>query len=286
MRTPAVTASLPHLGLRALAIVQIAGAAVLIGLVLLLLAGTAPSIIGDETFVIHTSIMEPAYHSGDLAVVGPVKADHLNVGDVITYRTPTSPDTVVTQRLMSIDNSDAIGRLSFQTKGDASDSPEQVTVDQGAQLGRVAYAIPRLGNLVDFSNSSTGRLLLLVIPGILLAADYLWTRLGGRRRARSAGLVLIDGSELAASNSARAIALVQSGRRALAAGHLQLADMAADGVLQLDAHNADGWLLKAAAADPSASASVVKAARIVNPHADQLMTALYAQQARREHAAA
>ncbi|HLZ28413.1 MAG TPA: signal peptidase I [Chloroflexota bacterium] len=278
-------ASLPHLGLRALAIVQIAGAAVLICLVLLLLAGTAPSIIGDETFVIHTSVMEPAYHPGDLAVVGPVKADHLNVGDVITYRTPTSPDTVVTQRLVSID-ADTIGRLNFQTKGDASNSPEQVTVDQTAQLGRVAYAIPSLGFLVDFSNSSTGRLLLLVVPGILLAADYLWTRLGGRRRARKAGLVPTDGVQLAASSSARVSALVQSGQRALAAGHIELADMAADGVLQLDAHNADGWLLKAAAAEPSASASVVRAAQIVNPHADQLMTALYAQQARREHAVA
>src|ERR1700694_4508740 len=115
-----MTATKPPLARRILTGLQVMAALVLLALVLLLLAGTAPSVPGYESFVVYSGSMEPAIMTGDIAVVGPVKAGELKVGDVITFRTPANPDVVVTHRLVELDT-DPAGHLVFQTKGDAND---------------------------------------------------------------------------------------------------------------------------------------------------------------------
>ncbi len=163
---------------RVLGGLQVASALALLIIIAVLLAGTVPSLFGYESFVVYSGSMEPAIGVGDLAVVAPVRPDQLMVGDVITYRTPQRPDVVVTHRLVGIAVDDQ-GRFSFQTKGDANDAVDQVLVEQGAVLGRVAYSIPKLGYLVEFSRRAEGKVLLIGIPGLLLALDYL---IGARRR--------------------------------------------------------------------------------------------------------
>src|SRR5919199_3497601 len=185
-RMTLVVPTFPQFARRGLAVIQIAAAIALLGLVLLLVAGTAPSVMGYESFVVYSGSMEPAIHTGDIAVVGPVKATDLRVGDVVTYRTPQDPDVVITHRIMDI-GTDEEGRLTFQTKGDANNVQDQVLVEQKALLGRVAYAIPRLGYLVDMSKRTEGKLLFIALPGILLAADYLRERLRKREKKATAG---------------------------------------------------------------------------------------------------
>jgi signal peptidase len=148
-------------------------AAALLVLVLALLAGTTPSLFGYESFVVYGGSMEPAIKMGDLAVVGPSKPETLRSGDIITYRDPDHLNLVVTHRIVGISRDDS-GNLLFQTKGDANQTTDMCLIGRGGVLGKVAYSIPRVGYLVDFSKRTEGKVLLLVIPGFLLGIDYLF----------------------------------------------------------------------------------------------------------------
>jgi signal peptidase I len=230
----------PPLVFHALALFQVVAALLLVAVISFLLAGTVPALFGYESYVVYTGSMEPTIHVGDIAVVGPVKASNLVAGDIITFRTPQDPDTIVTHRLQNVDT-DATGHFSFQTKGDANDTPDQVSVDQGAVLGKVAYSLPGLGFLVEFSKSIEGKILMIVVPGVLLGLDYLRERLGRRRKT----FVEMQGGP--ALDSDRIQALLAGGKRALEAGHAELATQAANGILELDPQHQEALLLKARA---------------------------------------
>ena len=225
-----MTTLLPRLALRALAVLHVSA---LIGLACALLAGILPALFGDESFVVASPNMQPALQVGDLAIVGPVGADRLAVGDVVTYRTPPDLETAITRRIISID-ADSTGRLSLQTGGDSDPAAEQVTVARNAVLGRLSYSVPRLGLLAGFASDVAGKIVLIGIPGLVLAADHLRSRM--RRRPAVVG-VAID-------HAARIESLLDSGRRALGAGFPELAARAADGALRLDPYNEAAALLK------------------------------------------
>jgi signal peptidase len=148
-------------------------AVALLVLVLALMAGTTPSLFGYESFVVYGGSMEPAIRMGDLAVVGPSSPEKLRPGNIITYRDPDHSNLIVTHRIVSISR-DESGNLLFQTKGDANKTTDMCLIGKGGVLGKVAYSIPKVGYLVDFSKRTEGKLLLLVIPGLLLGIDYLF----------------------------------------------------------------------------------------------------------------
>ena len=229
-----MTKLLPRLALRALAVVHVSAVLVVVGLVGALLAGILPALLGDESFVVANRNMQPVLQVGDLAIVGPVGADRLAVGDVVTYRTPPDLDTAVTRRIISLDTDSASGRLSLQTRGDSDPASEQVTVARNAVLGRLIFSIPRLGLLAGFANDPAGKIVLIGIPALLLAADSLRSRV--RRRGVLVGVLSDD--------AVRIKALLESGRRALGAWFPQLAARAADGALGLDPYSEAAALLK------------------------------------------
>ncbi len=229
-----MTTLLPRLALRALAVLHVSAVIVLVGLAGALLAGILPALLGDESFVVASRNMQPALQVGDLAIVGPVSADRLAPGDVVTYRTPPDLDTAVTRRIISIDPDAATGRLNLQTRGDSDPTAEQVTVPRSTMLGRLVYSVPRLGLLAGFVSEPAAKILLIGIPGLVLAADSLRSRW---RRRRAVVALAID-------NTARIQGLLDGGRRALSAGYPELAARAADGALQLDPHNEAAALLK------------------------------------------
>ncbi|MBI4492968.1 MAG: signal peptidase I [Chloroflexi bacterium] len=238
-----------------------AAALALLFLIAALLAGTLPSVFGYEAYVVYSGSMEPSIGVGDLAVVAPARTDQLMVGDIITYRTAQRPDIVVTHRLVGI-ALDEQGRTSFQTKGDANTTADQVTVDQGAVLGRVAYNIPRLGYLVEFSKRAEGKVLLIGIPGLLLALDYL---LGARTRRKVE--VRTPRGEVGE--------LLARGRVALQNGGTGAALGLFDRAIAADPHLDEAWLLKAEClADAQERLACLRAGLTVNPSSTRLREAV------------
>lgn len=240
---------------------QVASALALLILIITLLIGTVPSLFGYESFVVYSGSMEPAIGVGDLAVVGPARPDQFMVGDIITYRTPQRPDVIVTHRVVGI-GADEQARLSFQTKGDANTNADTIGVDQAAVLGRVVYSIPRLGYLVEFSRRPEGKVVLIGIPGLLLALDYL---LASRKRRKT---------EVVPAQS-EAGEFLARGRVALQNGGPNAALALFDRAIASDPHLDEAWLLKAEClAESHERLAVLRAGLTVNPGSGRLKEAL------------
>jgi signal peptidase I len=147
-------------------------AAIALGLLLAaLLAGIAPTFFGYESVVVLSGSMAPALEVGDLAVIAPVPLEALRVGDIVSYRSAYLGHVNVTHRLVAIQPGP--GGPRFRTKGDANPVADPEWVQPLAIVGRVAYTVPKVGYIVDFAQQPVGKLLLICIPGLLLALDYL-----------------------------------------------------------------------------------------------------------------
>lgn len=172
-----------------------------VGAVLLLIAllvpfvvYSAPAVVGaDHSFVVITASMTPAIAPGDVVIVDEREAESIAVGDVITF-TRGANEPPVTHRVTAItETGDALG---FETKGDANGDPDAGVVPAGNVLGTVAFTIPYIGYVIQFTNTPYGFVALVVVPITLLVASEVWT-LYRRREATGS-----DGTAAAADESA------------------------------------------------------------------------------------
>jgi signal peptidase len=148
-----------------------AGGYLVLALALALLASlltvTATNMLGYNSYVIYSGSMEPAVKVGSLLLTRPVNVEDLQVGDVITYRSPGN-HTMLTHRIVDMRQED--GEWVFQTKGDASPGPDPQEVILHGQATKMAFDIPYLGYVVDFAKSIQGVVLLLLVPAAGLTA--------------------------------------------------------------------------------------------------------------------
>ena len=165
------------------------GFALSLALLGLLLAVAVPKFFGYDSFVIYSGSMEPTVKVGSLLVTKPVPAEDLQVGDVIVFRHSENPDTTITHRIAGIREEN--GERIFTTKGDASSNPDPREVRLRGRVGRMAYAIPYVGYLVDFIKTKEGALIFLVAPALGLGLMHLWTV----RKRRQAGVVAAQGPQ-------------------------------------------------------------------------------------------
>ena len=143
-----------------------AGSAVL-GVVVGVVAAFALSIpLGYRSLTVLSGSMEPAIHVGDVVMERSLPPAEMRVGDVVTFRDPDHPPTLVTHRVRSVWIHD--GQVDVVTKGDANNSLERWTIPVDGRLGVVRARIPRVGYLVAWASGRTGRIVLIAIPAVLL----------------------------------------------------------------------------------------------------------------------
>ena len=132
-----------------------------------------PSIFGLEFFSIQTDSMYPTLKPGDLAIDVVIK-DHsaLRPGDIITYWTIINGERVLnTHKIVNI--YDGGEYLIFETKGDNSNSVDPMTVHQSEVVGKYIGNIPGVGKALDYLQTSTGFLVVIVIPVFLFFLYHL-----------------------------------------------------------------------------------------------------------------
>jgi signal peptidase I len=110
--------------------------------------------------------MAPAIPLGTLIFMTPAGPDQLRVGDVITFPRPGHPEELITHRIAAIDQG-SIGPV-FQTKGDANAQPDGWRLSLQGRGWRYAFGLGVLGFVVAGAQSSTGRLVAIIIPSLLL----------------------------------------------------------------------------------------------------------------------
>ena len=132
-----------------------------------------PSILGVRVFSIQTESMYPALLPGDLVFGKAVKdTGELRRDDIITYWTVINGERVLnTHRIHNI--YDGGGYLIFETKGDNNTSADALTVHEAEIVAQYAFRIGGLGKVFDYLQTSTGFLIVVVVPVFLFFLFHL-----------------------------------------------------------------------------------------------------------------
>lgn len=132
-----------------------------------------PSLFGIRVFSIQTESMYPTLLPGDLIFdTGVKEPEELSVGDVITYWTVINGERVLnTHRIHEI--YDGGGYLIYATKGDNNTIADPLTVHESEVVGKYSFRVPGLGKVFDYLQTSTGFLIVIVIPVFLFFLFHL-----------------------------------------------------------------------------------------------------------------
>ena len=146
-----------------ISIVTIAGAVVVLCIVLLTRPGEAPSIAGYSVFRITTGSMEPTYPVDTLILVKKTDPSEIKAGDVISFYSsdPALDGAVNTHRVTEVQTDGTHRR--FRTKGDANNVVDTYDTDESAVLGKVTGSSVILGKLARLMANP-----LVFIPVILV----------------------------------------------------------------------------------------------------------------------
>ena len=139
-------------------------AALLVAIVLLISVG--PKVAPYQTFFVRSGSMEPTFNTGDLIVLGKVDASDIKKGDVITFKRPDKPGTLVTHRVVAIETTK--GGKQFETKGDANKTPDAWRVPASGTQWKYKFRVQRVGYVFSYLSTPQARLALLATPAVLL----------------------------------------------------------------------------------------------------------------------
>ncbi|MBR4020576.1 MAG: signal peptidase I [Firmicutes bacterium] len=126
-----------------------------------------PSIGGVFPLIVLTDSMQPEIDGGDLIICHTIDAGDVKDGDIIAFFDPAGNGTsIVTHRVTDvIKDGDSV---SFRTKGDANNAEDRMLVEEDDLVGVYQSRIPGAGNIAMFMQSTTGLIICVVLPIVLL----------------------------------------------------------------------------------------------------------------------
>lgn len=141
-----------------------------------------PSVGGYLPLIVLTDSMVPEIYSGDLIICHTEDAEAIKVDDIIAFFDPAGNGTsIVTHRVMEI--VDENGKLEFRTKGDNNNTEDKMLVPAESLVGIYKTRIAGLGNVAMFMQSSTGLIVCVVLPIVLLVGyDMIRRRLYEKKK--------------------------------------------------------------------------------------------------------
>ena len=110
--------------------------------------------------------MEPAIHKGSIIIVSHPGDKPLKVNDIVTFLNPGDKKTVVTHRIVNINNKGE--EITYTTRGDANERDDIDPLPRNHILGKEHLTLPLIGNIMIFAKTKTGLIVMVIIPGILL----------------------------------------------------------------------------------------------------------------------
>ncbi len=137
-----------------------------------------PSVAGYSPVICLSGSMEPVFSTGDMIFIRHVEDPAaLQEGDVICYL--TGEKIAVTHEIVQVTEVD--GQVRYITQGRANNTADQLAVAPDQVEGvYTGVHIPRLGSVAMFMQTTTGMIVCIVCPLLVLVG---WDIL--RRRAQS-----------------------------------------------------------------------------------------------------
>ena len=147
-------------------------------LLLFLLLGVGPHVLGYRSATMLTGSMEPGISPGDVVVTVPKPASELAVGDVISYHIPIEDHRVETHRVTKVARA-ADGTTTFvRTQGDNNPGVDPWTATlQGDTVWEEKVVVPGLGNAIRLLRSPAvqhGVFWIAILGLLLLGMTLIW----------------------------------------------------------------------------------------------------------------
>ena len=125
------------------------------------------SLLGYTPLVVKTNSMSPTFDAGDLIFIRKCDPDTLKEGDIICFHTIIDNEYALnTHRIEKIDESNGV--RSYTTMGDNNNGVADLhIISNGDIVGKYTGHLKKAGKVMDFLSSSTGFLIVIVIPMLL-----------------------------------------------------------------------------------------------------------------------
>ncbi|SFL88071.1 signal peptidase I SipW [Salibacterium qingdaonense] len=130
-------------------------------------SGGSPSAMGYEIKSVLSGSMEPTFQTGSIIAIKPTEENGTEYqdGDIITFQ--QDQETLVTHRIIGVNETN--DQIVYETKGDNNDAADMDPVLDTNVVGEyTGFTIPYVGYFIEFANSPTGALVLLVTPGVII----------------------------------------------------------------------------------------------------------------------
>ena len=169
-----------------------------------------PDVGGWFPLIVLTDSMYPEIKSGDLIICQTVEAENVAEGDVISFFDPAGNGTsIVTHRVMEI--VDEGGALMFRTKGDNNNTEDKVLVSAQDIVGTYKSRIAGAGNIALFMQTTTGLIVCVVLPILLLIGyDIIRRRLYEKNNKSDTDALLAELEALRAEKAEKEAAAAKS----------------------------------------------------------------------------
>jgi signal peptidase I len=111
--------------------------------------------------------MEPALPVGCVQVTKPVDPEDIKVGDIITFRSPTTGQ-LMSHRVAAVEEDNS---YQFRTKGDANEDADPYLIPSENVVGRVSFKVDHIGYVVEYLKTPIGFILLGLVGIALIVAE-------------------------------------------------------------------------------------------------------------------
>lgn len=162
-----------------------------------------PKIGGFCPLIVLTGSMEPEISSGDLIIVKQIDSADVKEKDVIAFFDPDgNGQSILTHRVVGITEKD--GQTAFYTKGDANNTDDRLPVTADKLVGIYKFRIRGMGNVAMFMQTTTGLIVCVVLPLILLVGyDIIRRRRFENRNQQDTAALLAELEALKAEKASK-----------------------------------------------------------------------------------
>ncbi|MCA9392300.1 signal peptidase I [candidate division WWE3 bacterium] len=115
--------------------------------------------------VANSDSMRPIFNKDSLVVVTKQQGYHEQ--DIVAYFAANGKD-IVLSRVVEVITDPDVGVVSYKTKGDANEDPDDILAQKGRVVGKATYWIPVVGGTIRFAQTQIGFLILILAPATLI----------------------------------------------------------------------------------------------------------------------
>ena len=132
-----------------------------------------------NAYVVLTGSMLPEIVPQDVVVTKKIEGKDLKVGDIITFVPSDSriSNIIVTHRILNKYYDATTNKYTYQTKGDANNTPDFTLAEDSNVIGKVIFKIQKVGYIQELLATRGGLIIVVLIPALVILS-YDIMRLG------------------------------------------------------------------------------------------------------------